>query len=47
MQALRKQTAATEQLLEAEKAAKYAADQEAVQLQKSIDDLERSVAQER
>ena len=46
-EALRKDRAATEESLNAEKAARYAADQEAGELQKKIEELEESISQER
>lgn len=46
-EALRKERVATEESLQAERAARYAADQEAVELQRKIDELDDSLAQER
>ena len=46
-EALRNERAATEESLQAERAAKYAADQEAAELQQKIAELENSLGQER
>ncbi len=46
-QALRAETAASTEALEAERAAKFAADAEATELQRSMDDLNAALRRER